>query len=314
MRRFVFASICVLLPQLAHAAAPTTVTLQCDSNCPSPADVAEELGPLLPHTRVVPTTDGSANEASALLVDEGAEFRIRVAGQERTFRDSGRSCRERARTAAVFIGLVLDPPFLPDVAARPETPAAVTPPPTTSPTPRATPVHPVNTLPLTLELAPLVQVAPISDAATLPVAGGFGGRAIWGRSLGVGVGAAFLLPTRLALPAADARLVWLPFDISLRATHAAGSARLSAELGPEAALLFASGDRVENPRTSTRVELGVRGAASLSFWMSRHFGAFFSFFGVVRPEPYAFKLKPDVPSGTTPPLWLGVALGLSFLE
>jgi hypothetical protein len=167
-------------------------------------------------------------------------------------------------------------------------------------------------VPLTLELGPLLQAAPASDAAHLPVAGGFGGRLAWGRTLGVSAGAAFLLPTRLALPAADARLVWLPFDVALRATREAGPVALSAELGPEAALLFASGERVNNPRTSLRLEAGARGALSFTWGMSSQLGAFFTLFGVWRPKPYSFRVNPEMESGSTPSLWLGAALGLSF--
>jgi hypothetical protein len=165
---------------------------------------------------------------------------------------------------------------------------------------------------LTAELGPLLQAAPLSDAQQIPLAGGFGGRLVWGRELGLSLGVAFSLPARLALPAADARLVSLPFDVSLRTTYETGVIALSGELGPEAALLFVSGDRVKNPRTSTRLELGARGALSLTWSMSQHLGAFATLFGVWRPRPYEFRVNPNLDSGRTPPLWVGVSLGLSF--
>jgi hypothetical protein len=293
-------------PSLAHAAPPVALQLSGNSSCPSANDVVSELAPLLPHTRIS-ASDGSAptDGVSASIDDEGDRVRIRVATEERVFKDAGRSCGERARTAAVFIGLVLDPPIFPET--KPEVAAAPAPPPrvvATRPPRRVTP--------LTLELGPLLQVAPVSDATQLPLAGGFGGRLAWGRGLAVAAGAAFLLPTRLALPVADARVVWLPFDVSLRASHDAGPVAMAAELGPELALLFASGDRVKNPRTSTRLELGARGALSLTWGMSSQLGAFVTFFGVWRPKPYAFRVNPDLESGTTPPVWVGASLGLSF--
>jgi hypothetical protein len=152
----------------------------------------------------------------------------------------------------------------------------------------------------------------VSESEQLPLAGGFGGRLAWGKTWGAALGAAFLLPTRLRLPAADARLVWLPFDLSLRFTQGGRALSWSAEIGPELALLFASGDRVENPRTSTRVELGARGAVSLSWGMSSHVGAFVTLFSVVRPKPYDFRVNPDLESGSTPAWWLGSSLGLSL--
>lgn len=301
-----------LLPSVAFAAPPERLELSSNSTCPSAAAVAEELAPLLPRTHVS-ANEGSPAAADALtasISDEGERVRIRVATEERIFKDAGRACSERARTAAVFIGLVLDPPSFPE--AKPPVPA-----PAPASAPKAQPAPPSErgtreVVPLTLELGPLLQAAPTSDAAQLPLAGGFGGRLIWGRKLGLAVGAAFLLPTRLALPEADARLVWLPFDLALRVTREAGPVALSAEAGPELALLFASGERVNNPRTSLRLEAGLRGALSFTWGMSSHLGAFLTAFGVWRPNPYSFRVNPELASGTTPSLWFGAALGLSF--
>jgi hypothetical protein len=297
---------CLTAARSASAQPPERVLLESSASCPSAAQVAEELGPLLPHTRVEITVDPATPPPSVVahIEDEDNAVRVRVEQQERAFRDPERACRERARTAAVFIGLVLDPPILPEVKPPP-------PPPAPPPAPPRVTTRPPGT-PLTLELGPLLEAAPISDAAQLPLAGGFGGRLVWGRAWGVAFGAAFLLPTRLALPAADARLVWLPFDLSLRRTYETDVVSLAGELGPEAALLFVTGDRVKNPRTSTRLEVGARAALSLTWSMSQHLGAFLTLFGVYRPRPYEFKVNPDLESGTTPPLWLGASLGLSF--
>ncbi|HEX2870994.1 MAG TPA: hypothetical protein VHP33_07060 [Polyangiaceae bacterium] len=305
------APLACLLPSWALAAPPAQLQLSSNSTCPAASDVLAELAPLLPRTRVSAVDGAAAIDAAdtpplatATIIDEGERVRIRVATEERVFKDAGRACSERARTAAVFIGLVLDPPSFPDAKPAP------TPPPPRPAPPRQQPDR--RAAPLTLELGPLLQAAPASDAAQLPVAGGFGGRLAWGRPLGVSAGAAFLLPTRLALPAADARLVWLPFDVAVRATHDAGPLSLSAELGPELALLFASGERVSNPRTSLRLEAGARGALSFTWGMSSQLGAFLTLFGVWRPKPYSFRVNPELASGTTPSLWVGAALGLSF--
>jgi hypothetical protein len=300
--------VCSLAPRLARGAPPEHLQLKGSSGCPSIADVLAELAPLLPHTHIEAGSDAAqaTDVQNASVDDEGEGVRVRVANQERLFRDPERSCRERARTAAVFIGLVLDPPVLPE--AKP--PAPVAPPAAPAAAPPPPPAE--AGAPLTLQLGPLFEAAPISDAAEVPRAGGFGGRLGWGRALGVAVGAAFLLPTRLALPRADARLVWLPFDVSLRLVHDAGPVAFSGELGPELALLFASGDRVKNPRTSTRLEVGARAAVSLTWSMSAHLGAFVTLFGVWRPRPYEFRVNPELSSGTTPPVWLGASLGLAF--
>lgn len=294
----------------AQAAPPEALRLKSSSSCPSVAEVRRELGPLLPRTRVETgarpeDADASAGErVEATIADEGESIRVEVAREERVLRDPQRGCSERARAVAVFIALVLDPPVLSfEPKPRPATPPPAPPAPTS-------PVK--GGAPLTLELGPVLQMAPLSDAAQLPIAGGFGGRLAWGRTVAVSFGAGLLLPTRLQLPQADARLVWLPFDVSLRLSHAIGAVRVAAELGPELALLFASGEAVKNPRTSTRLEVGARLAGSLTWDMSTHLGAFLTVFSLWRPQPYEFRVAPDLESGTTPPLWLGASLGLSL--
>lgn len=310
---------CGLVARPSSAKTPKVVRVEVSSACPTASDVVEELAPLLPRSRVVVAAASDAEVASALVtvVDDGESVRIRVAGQERSFRDAGRACRERARNAAVFIGLVLDPPVLPEPEPEkekesPPAPSRLPLPPPVEPRAPLVPARLAEGPPLTLQVGPLLQFAPISDAAEPPVAGGFGARLAWGKRWGVALGAAFLLPTRLSLPAADARLVWLPFDVSLRRAYELGPVALAAELGPELALLFASGDRVNNPRTSTRLEVGARAGLSLTWGMSRHLGAFATVFGVVRPNPYELKVNPDIASGSTPPVWVGASLGLSL--
>lgn len=271
--------------------------------------MAQQLAPLLQHTQVSVAEDegGSTDIARVTLTDSGDELEVRVDAEVRVFRDPERACTERARSSAVFIGLVLDPPLLPEAPApKPSTPVKggdVHPPPEKKPRPAS---H------LVLELGPLLQTAPLSDSEQLPLAGGFGARLAWGKTWGGALGAAFLLPTRLHLPAADARVVWLPFDLSLRLTQGGPALSWSAELGPELALLFATGEGVDNPRTSTRVELGARGAVSLSWGMGSHVGAFVTLFSELRPKPYDFRVNPDVASGSSPAWWLGSSLGLSL--
>ena len=311
MRRRVSASVLALaafglVPRIAEGAPPEVLRLTSSSGCPSAADVRSELGPLLPRTHV-DLTGKAAREGDwvrATISDEGDSIRVQVADEARVLQDPQRSCSERARAVAVFIALVLDPPVLSfgEPTPRPTPPPAVPAPPSTS----------KKGAPLTLELGPLLEMAPVSDAAHTPVAGGFGGRLAWGHGVSLAVGAALLLPTRLQLPEADARLVWLPFDVSARFSRHFGAVRLGAELGPELALLFASGESVNNPRTSTRLELGARLAGSLTWDMSSHLGAFLTLFSVWRPQPYEFRVAPELESGTTPPLWLGASLGLSL--
>jgi hypothetical protein len=308
-RSFSTSLVCFTLasaPWAAAAAPPDVLHLSSASSCPNVADVERELGPLLPRTRVeTGKGDETEDAVQASISDDGEAIRVRVASEERVLRDPRRSCGERARAVAVFIALVLDPPVLSfgDPAPRP-------PPPPPPPPPAPAPTR--ESAPLRLELGPVLEMAPVSDSRNVPVAGGFGARLAWGESWALAVGAALLLPTRLQLPEADARVVWLPLDIALRGATRTGPVRLSAELGPELAILFASGEGVNNPRTSARLEVGARLAGSLGWDMSSHLGAFMTVFSVWRPRPYDFRVNPELDSGTTPPLWLGASLGLSL--
>lgn len=299
---FTFASA----PRSASAAPPEELYLTSSSSCPSVAQVEKELGPLLPRTRVESHEGASPSDdlVRATISDDGEAIRVHVANEERVLKDPQRSCSERARAVAVFIALVLDPPVLSfgEPAPRPAPP----PPPPPAPTPVR------EGAPLRLELGPLLEMAPISDSTRPPLAGGFGARLAWGNSVALAVGAALLLPTRLELPEADARVVWLPLDVALRGSTRSGPLRLSAELGPELAILFASGEGVNNPRTSARLEVGARLAGSVAYDMSSHLGAFLTLFSVWRPRPYEFRVNPELESGTTPPVWIGASLGLAL--
>ena len=79
------------------------------------------LDRMLPRTKVT-ADSGPAGASDAAVSDEGVHVRVNVAGQERSFDDGGRQCSERARHAAVFIALVVDPPSIAE--SRPEGPEA----------------------------------------------------------------------------------------------------------------------------------------------------------------------------------------------
>src|SRR5688572_883207 len=155
-----------LSAQAAWAVPPESLALESTGSCPSAAEVARELQPLLPQTRIAIQSEGTraASASRATIHDDGDTLRVELGADRRVFRDPARACGERARSSAVFIGLVLDPPLLPE--AQPPAP----PPRDTTPAPQP-PAPPGPHL--TAELGPLFEAAPISDTAALPIAGGF---------------------------------------------------------------------------------------------------------------------------------------------
>jgi hypothetical protein len=298
----------LLTSPLAAAAPPERLSVESASRCPSSADVARELGPILASTTIMVAGaareyDSRAGNARATIEELDGALRIRVAAAEKILRVSNRACAERARAAAVVIALIVDPPLLPD--ATEPVPAQDPEPDRRAKAPRAPAIHE-----LSVELGPTLRAAPASDSSALPVTGGFAARLAWPRTFGASLGAGIQLPATLHLGAADARLTLIPFDLSVRATARLAPLRFSADLGPEMDVVFARGARVENPRTSVRADLGVRGAVTAAWELRRDLGAFAAVHSVLFPRPYDLELRPGVRTGTTPAWWIGAFIGL----
>src|SRR5882672_4276079 len=101
----------------AHGAARASLRIAGDVRaCPAPSQVAAVLGTLLRGTKIAGTS-GLPGPDDASVSDEGSKFRVEIAGRERVFDDAERDCTERARQAAVFVALVLDPPLVADRSA-----------------------------------------------------------------------------------------------------------------------------------------------------------------------------------------------------
>ncbi|HVJ15856.1 MAG TPA: hypothetical protein VM686_10445, partial [Polyangiaceae bacterium] len=92
-------------------ASPPALNVQGPAEgCPSPRGLIVELKRLLPHTHF----DSAAADAEAVLIEDGGDsFSVSVGGETRRFDDASRECAERARLAAVFVALVLDPLHVP---------------------------------------------------------------------------------------------------------------------------------------------------------------------------------------------------------
>ena len=85
------------------------------SNCPRPDAVWSELVTLVPPERLEARLRAVTRGKTPLveIVDLGVPYRILAAGQVREYRDESRDCAYRARIAAVFVALAIDPAELP---------------------------------------------------------------------------------------------------------------------------------------------------------------------------------------------------------
>jgi hypothetical protein len=294
---------------LAHADPPPSLrVVGPDAVCPTASHVATVLERMLPRTKITADT-GAPAAANATVYDEGAHFRVNVAGQERSFDDAGRQCDERARHAAVFVALVVDPPTIADLSA--EAPAAPAPPVSRVDAPsRATAERRATGFEWDVALGGVLWVAPEGErrrAATAEGVAAFA-RGRRGLHLALGVG---VLHGALHFDDADADAWWIPIDVAAGFNAKTAFWEIGAELGPSASILSIIGENLKQARRQVRVEVGGRVSAWSRFWFTRQMGAFLSVEAVVRPFPHLLDIDPRGGVGEMPAIWLGTSAGLA---
>ena len=304
--------IAAVLPMTAaHADPPSSLrVVGQDTGCPSAKQVAAVLERMLPRTKVTAEA-GSPTAAETTVSDQGARFRVTVAGQERSFDDGAHQCAERARHAAVFVALVLDPPAISDLSpdAPPAPPAAVPPPPASPPPP---PERPPSGRQWDVAFGGVVLVAPEVENRSTAVAQGVAAFARSKRGIHWGVGAG-VLHGELRFDVASADAWWFPLDAVVGVSTKATSWELGAELGPNASILSIVGKDLKQAQRQIRVELGGRVSAWSRFWFTKKFAAFLSADCIVRPFPYVLDIDPRGGIGEMPAIWLGASAGLTVM-
>jgi hypothetical protein len=306
--RFSVLLIGLALAPAARAAPPSTLRVAgAEGACPAPGQVVTVLQRLLVRTQV--TADaGTVGPNDAVIDDQGSQFRVTVAGQERSFVDPARGCAERAQHAAVFVALVLDPPMIAE--AQPG-PVVVAPAPVAPMREQPRPASPSRTNARQWELAlgGSVLVAPAVADRSTAVAGGV---AAWVRGkkgfhLGFGAG---VLHGSLHFTDADADAWWIPLDLAVGFTAQGAAWEMGAEIGPSASVLSIIGENLAQAHREVRLEFGGRAAVMARFWLDKKFALFMSAEGVYRPSPYALFIDPDGLVGQTPSIWLGGSAGV----
>src|SRR5262245_10553808 len=233
----------VSLAIAAHAGPPQIVKIVGDERgCPTPGQVSGLLAPLLPASRIS-ASGGPSSSDDITITDDGPSFRVVAAGQERSFVDPVRECLDRARHAAVFVALALDPPAI-STTTKPSLPPD-------RPEPPIEPFPAKPTPHLDLQLGVLALAAPGSGARADAEAVGVVGRARWGRELGVSVGAAFV-PGQLAFQTVNTRVFWIPLDVGLGLNIRSASFELGGELGPAVTVFGIKGENLLGARRQWR--------------------------------------------------------------
>jgi hypothetical protein len=267
--------------------------------------VVAVLKRLLLHTQVS-SDAGPLGPSDAIIDDQGSQYRVTVAGQERSFVDASRGCAERAQHAAVFVALILDPPMIAEPPPPPVIPAPLPPAPEQA-------RKPASTVPDTwrweLALGGSMLVAPAAADRSTTVAAGATAWVRGKRAFHLGFGAG-LLHGALHFTGADADAWWFPLDLAAGFTVKRAAWEAGAELGPSATVLSILGQNLPQAQRQIRVEFGVRAAVVGRFWLDRKFAFFMSLEGIARPSPYVLLIAPEGAVGETPSLWVGGSAGI----
>ena len=236
------------------------------------------------------------------IVDLGVPYRIIAAGQVREYRDESRDCAYRARIAAVFVALALDPAQLP---APPPPPPA--PPPLPAPPP-------------SLEAAPAPRARLDLGATAIgglgpdDHVGQIGIELRWsaGRGqLGPAAGVTALLPVDTTVGGVRLRQWRLPVDVGLRARSHGPRFERYGELGVSAALLSERALDLASPKSQTGLEVGVRLGVGVHAARAR-LSPFAALTAELVPIPPTVFALPAGTLGHTPLFWIGATAGVSL--
>jgi hypothetical protein len=292
----------------AHSEPPPALRIVgAKATCPTVRQVKSELERILPRTSIT-VESGPANAPEATISEQGTQFRVTIAGQERSFDDAARQCDERARQAAVFLALVLDPLLMAELSAEPR--ATRTPAATPAVASRAPSEPKAKVLQWEMTLGGVVHVAPGVSGRETAVAPGLALFTRAKRGLHLALGAGFQT-AKLRFDIAEADAWWIPIDVAVGIQSRANAWEIGAEIGPSARVLSVVGVNLKEASPHVRIDLGARASAWSRFWFGEQFGVFFSAETVLRPFPHMIDIDPRGSIGQTPPLWLGASAGIA---
>ena len=290
-------------PSNAPSNAPKTGGEQT-SGCPTREAVAAALSPALAHIR--PNLDPLPSDFR--LADLGDAFEVTVGGQVQRYADAARDCTERARVAAVFVALAMNPPSLePSRPPPPPPPPAVQqrqPPPAPEP----------DRSWLSVGVAARVDgaVGGGSDATSGATAGGELDVALGKGSFGIEASAGVVTSTQNTI--ASVQVTQQRFPCSLSATfrrRASAHLEIGAGLGAALTPFTLHGQGLDTTLPVTRFDAGARLALELRVARTA-LAPFANLHVEYFPRTYEIAVAPLGNIGTTAPLQIGLSVGVAF--
>jgi hypothetical protein len=282
---------------------PSAPSVDSTGTCPDRESVAAELAPAL--ARKQPGADPLPPDFR--LADLGAAFEVTAAGQTRRYADPSRDCAERARDAAVFIALMLNPPTLQLLPAEPRSPGVST----VAATP-ATPPWRWATVALALRYD---DAAGGGNGALAGDAVGGEIRGIVGRrGLGLSAAVGALSPTNGQIGSVSVRQQRFPCSIAALVRHRlASDVEVRASGGVSLTPVTLRGPTLTTSIPATRLDAGALFAVELwtVAWEGR-VAPFASLHVEYFPRAYAIDVAPLGSIGSTAPFQVGLSLGIAF--
>jgi hypothetical protein len=302
--RLVLTLVCVVGG--ARRAAATEPGLEAlvggPSACPRPELVLAELATLLPPERVSTRLRALTGTPAVEIVDLGVPFQVVVGGRVREYRDEARDCTQRARVAAVFVAMTIDPA---SIAAPPPAP------------PPPAPIVAESAAPPPAPPGAQLDMAGAVDAGVIAsdhvAQGGLDLRlAVGRRPVAFVAGTIVLWPVDTTVGGVRLRQWRIPVDAGVRFRFAERRFTPYAEVGLCAALLSERAmDLAAASGRTTTIELGVRGALGFRVGASRA-APFVALRADLVPSPPAIFALPQGVAGHTPYLWIGASAGASL--
>jgi hypothetical protein len=274
------------------------------SGCPTREAVAAALSPALAHIR--PNLDPLPSDFR--LADLGDAFEVTVGGQVQRYADAARDCAERARVAAVFVALAMNPPSL-----EPPRPPPPVPPPVVQQPPPPPAREPEGSW-LSVGVAARLDgaVGGGSDATSGATAGGELDVAVGRGSVGIEASAGLVTSTQNTI--ASVRVTEQRFPCSLSATfrrRTSAHLEMGAAVGASLTPFTLHGQGLDVTLPVTRFDAGARLALELR--VARPGLAPFANLHVEYfPRTYEIAVAPLGNIGTTAPLQIGLSVGVAF--
>jgi hypothetical protein len=272
------------------------------SGCPTREAVAAALSPALVHIR----PNGDPLPTDFRVADLGDAFEVTAGGQVQRYADAARDCIERARVAAVFVALAMNPLSL--EAPRPPPPAE--PPATKSPPPP--PERERNWLFAGVAARVDGAVGAASDATSGVTVGGEIDAAFGRGSWGIEATAGLVTPTHNTVASVEVSQQRFPCSLSASFRRRAGAhLELGAAVGAALTPFTLHGQGLDMTMPVTRFDAGARVKLEL-----RVTGPILEPFANVHveyfPRTYEVAVAPLGNIGTTAPLQIGLSVGLAL--